>query len=94
MADSAKTRKRKKPLKVATLSEVPYFTEDDDDWPEGANMQEVGEIRSMWELPAAAQLLWILEKSLRVRSYSLKDFEHAILWPTQSPVRVVLLCAF
>ena len=82
------SRKRKKPIQVAELSTQPYFKEDWAEWPDNVNKGEVDTIRCMWELPAAAQLLWILEKSLRVRSYSLKDFEHAILWPTENPVSV------
>ena len=43
--ERGKGKKRKKPEKAATLSEVPYFEEDKDAWPESFKMDEVHTIR-------------------------------------------------
>lgn len=51
------------------------------------DFEELSTLRSMWELPAACHLLWLMQTPLTLRfSNTLLEYEAALLKPEDSPV--------
>ena len=65
-------------------SSEPYFRASAEDWPAFVDSAAAVEIWSLWEVPAAAQLLWVLSDLLKLPPFSLRDFEFALLDPSSS----------
>lgn len=86
---SAPPRKRKTAAdKVAENGPLntPFFEETGAEW-HGTNVdfEELAALRSMWELPAACHLLWLLQTPLSLRvGVTLLEYEAALLSPERS----------
>ncbi|TDH68750.1 hypothetical protein CCR75_000335 [Bremia lactucae] len=67
---------------------VPFFVETGVEWNNtNIDFNELSVLRSLWELPAACHLLWLLQSPLTLRfSNTLLEYEAALLKPEESPV--------
>ncbi|ETV69977.1 hypothetical protein, variant [Aphanomyces astaci] len=73
---------------VLSLIGQPFYDEDMSDW-HGTNvhLDELAELRGMWQLPAACHILWLLQQPLKLKVYnSLREYEAALLNPSTSAV--------
>ncbi|EEY64044.1 exosome complex exonuclease RRP6-like protein [Phytophthora infestans T30-4] len=66
----------------------PLFVETGAEWNNtNIDFDELNTLRSMWELPAACHILWLLQSPLTLRfSNTLLEYEAALLRPEDSPV--------
>ncbi|KUF98356.1 hypothetical protein AM588_10010958 [Phytophthora nicotianae] len=67
---------------------TPFFVETGAEWNNtNIDFDELNTLRSMWELPAACHILWLLQSPLTLRfSNTLLEYEAALLKPEDSPV--------
>ena len=87
-------KKEKAPSKGLDITEFkkllgsPFYLEDGAEW-HGTDIDfdELATLRSMWQLPAACHILWLLQRPLNLKIYgTLREYEAALLNPETSVV--------
>ncbi|KDO23617.1 hypothetical protein SPRG_11064 [Saprolegnia parasitica CBS 223.65] len=95
-AKKAKTSAKKEPtprkgLDITEFKKLlgsPFYLEDGAEW-HGTDIDfdELATLRSMWQLPAACHILWLLQRPLNLKIYgTLREYEAALLNPETSVV--------
>ncbi|KAG6970373.1 hypothetical protein JG687_00002661 [Phytophthora cactorum] len=87
-APKRKTRTQGDKVKENAPLAAPFFVETGAEWNNtNIDFDELNTLRSMWELPAACHILWLLQSPLTLRfSNTLLEYEAALLKPEDSPV--------
>lgn len=83
-----KTRLQDDRIKANAPLAAPFYVETGIEWNNtNIDFDELNVLRSLWELPAACHILWLLQSPLTLRfSNTLLDYEAALLEPEDSPV--------
>ncbi|CEG36859.1 exosome complex exonuclease rrp6-like protein [Plasmopara halstedii] len=83
-----KTRLQIDRIKANTPLATPFYVETGVEWNHtNIDFDELNVLRSLWELPAACHILWLLQSPLTLRFYNtLLEYEAALLKPEESPV--------
>ncbi|POM59794.1 Exosome complex uclease RRP6-like protein, partial [Phytophthora palmivora] len=87
-APKRKTRTQEDKVKENGPLATPFFVETGAEWNNtNIDFDELSTLRSLWELPAACHILWLLQSPLTLRfSNTLLEYEAALLKPEDSPV--------
>ncbi|KAG1711749.1 hypothetical protein DVH05_008992 [Phytophthora capsici] len=87
-APKRKTRTQADKAKENAPLAKPFFVETGAEWNHtNIDFNELSVLRSLWELPAACHILWLLQSPLTLRfSNTLLEYEAALLKPEDSPV--------
>ncbi|KAG7386771.1 Exosome component 10 [Phytophthora pseudosyringae] len=87
-APKRKVRTQEDKVKENAPLAAPFFVETGAEWNNtNIDFDELSALRSLWELPSACHILWLLQSPLTLRfSNTLLEYEAALLKPEDSPV--------
>ncbi|CAK4778147.1 unnamed protein product [Aphanomyces euteiches] len=73
---------------VAKFLNKSFYEEDGSEWhATDIHFDDLAQLRSMWQLPAACHILWLLQQPLKLKVFTtLREYEAALLNPATSPV--------